>query len=124
MLFLVPGILASCRNKSQSTRAKRPTEADLAQAEQVLKDFLKAVEAEDCTLAVQLMDKGATREDCEDFVRNWKGHDMKFLGIDRSYVDGRNPNAIVVRALVQKAKKQKTTLFRLVREGDQWKLRH
>ncbi len=121
-LLLSVALKSGCRSRRRPT--PRPTHADLAQAEQVVREFFNAIEAGDCTLAGQLYDAKATREDCEEFVREWKGHGMKFLDVERTYADGRDPKAIVARVQVKKRDAPKIILLRLVREGREWKVRH
>ncbi len=82
--------------------------------------FFKAVDDSDCKLIVANLTTGATMADCEEFVREWKGHSLELMEVVEAKRDGRNPKAIIVRVRVKGKKGEKITLVRVVSNKDRW----
>ncbi len=110
----------STSKNRKGSKAGHPDSEALASAQELVQAFFKAVEDEDCRLIVDTMTSGATMADCEEFVREWKGHGMKLLAIVEAKPDGRNPKAVIVRTRVKGKRGPKTTLVRVVRHKGHW----
>jgi hypothetical protein len=90
--------------------------------EAAVRRFFQALPSGDCAVLGPLLVAGAS---CEDALKGLREHDLRLLDIVDATVDGRNPDAVLVRARVSQggAARQEPYVFRVERQGDGWRLR-
>lgn len=93
--------------------------------EAVVRRFFQALPSGDCAVLGPLLVEGAGASSCEDTLRTLREHDLRLVDIVEAKVDGRNADAVLVRARVSQggAERSEPFLFRVERQGEGWRLR-
>jgi hypothetical protein len=105
----------ACSPASSKTRA----------AEESVRRFFAALPSEDCAVLEPLLATGGRARSCPETVRELRGHDISLVGILGSTVDGRDPEAVLVRARVASGGQEhrEPWLLRVERQAGAWRLR-
>jgi hypothetical protein len=111
------GLVAALGCKSSETRK---TEA----AQATVRRFFEALPTADCAELGPLL-IGQAAEDCRATVDEMNEHGVSLVEVLEARVDGRDPNAVVVRARVARNGKvrEEPMLVRVEQHPDGWKLR-
>jgi hypothetical protein len=111
------GLVAALGCKSSETRK---TEAARATVER----FFEALPTRDCAELGRLL-IGQAAEDCQETVDELNEHGFSLVEVLEVRVDGRDPNAVVVRTRVARDGKvrEEPMLVRVEQHPDGWKLR-
>ncbi len=98
-------------------------ESEEAQAS--VRAFFAALPARDCPVLGPLLAMGGSARPCEDTVRELHEHGMQLVDIVDATVDGRNPDAVLVRARLARdgAVRAEPYVLRVERQDGGWKLR-
>ncbi len=104
--------LSACSSTAQ------PGEA----AESVVRRFFTQLPAGDCAQLEALLVTSAKRP-CADTVRELNEHAVRLQEVVSTQVDGRSPDAVLVRARLAYGSSVKAQLLRVERHGDVWRLR-
>lgn len=93
--------------------------------EAVVRRFFQALPDGDCAVLGPLLVTGQGVPACEETVRVLREHGLDLVEVLDAKVDGRDPNAVVVRARVSQGGTERAEpfLFRVERQGDGWRLR-
>ena len=113
VLLAAAGLLLSACG---STRA--PGEA----AESVVRRFFSELPSGDCSRLQGLLVTRDARP-CADTVRELNEHAVRLQEVLSSQVDGRTPDAVLVRARLAYGSSVKAQVLRVERQGDTWRLR-
>jgi hypothetical protein len=103
-----------------------PLEARKKEAAQAsVRAFFAALPARDCAVLGPLLAKGGSAKPCEDTVRELHEHGMQLVDIVDAAVDGRNPDAVLVRAKLARdgAVREEPYVLRVEHQDGGWKLR-
>lgn len=94
-------------------------------AEETVRRFFAALPSEDCAVLEPLLATGGSARPCEETVRELREHGFSLRGIAGSAVDGRDSEAVLVRARVaQDGKERKAPwLLRVERQAGTWRVR-
>ncbi|CAM3826697.1 hypothetical protein G4177_00870 [Corallococcus sp. ZKHCc1 1396] len=108
--------LSAC---SSSTSAK--TEA----GEAAVRRFFQALPSGDCAVLGPLLVSGQGLPSCEDTVKDLHEHDLRLVDVVEAKVDGRDPDAVLVRARVSQGGRERREpfVFRVERQAEGWRLR-
>lgn len=103
------------------TSASSKTEA----AEETVRRFFAALPSEDCAVLAPLLATGGSARPCAETVRELREHGMSLRGIVGSTVDGRDPEAVIVRARVARdgEERKEPWLLRVERQAGTWRVR-
>ncbi|WP_244238444.1 hypothetical protein [Corallococcus terminator] len=93
--------------------------------EAVVRRFFQALPSGDCAVLGPMLVEGQGLSSCEDTVKDLREHDLHLVDIVEAKVDGRDPNAVLVRARVSQGGKerQEPYFFRVERQAEGWRLR-
>ncbi|RKH16228.1 hypothetical protein D7X74_16180 [Corallococcus sp. CA047B] len=93
--------------------------------EAVVRRFFQALPSGDCAVLGPLLVKAPGLPSCEDTVKDLREHDLHLVDIVEAKVDGRDPDAVLVRARVSQGGKERPEpyFFRVERQADGWRLR-
>ena len=105
----------ACTSASSKTRA----------AEESVRRFFEALPSEDCAVLEPLLATGGSARSCEETVRELREHGFSLVGILGSTVDGRDPEAVIVRARVARdgQERKEPWLLRVERQAGAWRVR-
>lgn len=94
-------------------------------AETVVRRFFTALPSEDCAVLGPLLASGGSAKPCPEVVRELNAHGYSLVEIVESQVDGRDPNAVLVRAKVARGgvPREEPFVLRVERRDGGWKLR-
>lgn len=94
-------------------------------AEAAVQRFFSALPSEDCAVLGPLLATGGSAKPCAETVKELRAHGYGLVEIVGSEVDGRNPDAVMVRARVSRegVPREEPLVLRVERQGDGWKLR-
>ncbi|MFP2912548.1 hypothetical protein ACLESD_47555 [Pyxidicoccus sp. 3LFB2] len=103
------------------TSASSKTEA----AEETVRRFFAALPSEDCAVLAPLLATGGSARPCEETVRELREHGFSLRSIVGSTVDGRDPEAVIVRARVARdgEERKEPWLLRVERQAGTWRVR-
>ncbi|MCY1046766.1 hypothetical protein OV208_36015 [Corallococcus sp. bb12-1] len=101
------------------------TSAKVEAGEAVVRRFFQALPSGDCAVLGPMLVEGQGLPSCEDSVKDLREHDLHLVDIVEAKVDGRDPNAVLVRARVSQGGKerQEPYFFRVERQSEGWRLR-
>ncbi|WP_338282171.1 hypothetical protein [Corallococcus caeni] len=93
--------------------------------EAVVRRFFQALPSGDCAVLGPLLVTGQGVPPCEETVKDLREHGLGLVDVLDAKVDGRNPDAVLVRARVSQGGTERSEpfLFRVERQGDGWRLR-
>ncbi|MBZ4330992.1 hypothetical protein NR800_29515 [Corallococcus interemptor] len=93
--------------------------------EAAVRRFFQALPSGDCAVLGPLLVTGQGMPSCEETVKDLHEHGMGLVDVLDAKVDGRDPDAVVVRARVSQGGRERAEpfLFRVERQGDGWRLR-
>ncbi len=110
------GLVAAlaCNTESRKTEAARAT----------VQRFFEALPTGDCAVLGPLL-TGKGGEDCRATVEEMNEHSLSLVEVLEARVDGRDPNAVVVRARVARdgQVREQAMLLRVEQHPEGWKLR-
>ncbi len=94
-------------------------------AEETVRRFFAALPSEDCAVLAPLLATGGSARPCEETVRELREHGFSLVGIVESKVDGRDAEAVIVRARVARdgAERKEPWLLRVERQAGAWRVR-
>ena len=110
-------LLASLACTSSASKARA--------AEETVQRFFAALPSEDCAVLAPMLATGGSARSCEETVRDLREHGFALLGIVESRVDGRDEEAVIVRARVARdgEERQEPWLLRVERQAGVWRMR-
>ena len=110
--------LAACGGSREAS-----PDDELEGARTEVRRFFEAVEKSDCATLGALLPAAKEQAGCEKVLHEWR-EDLKITLVDLPDVrrDGRDKQAIIVRATVMRRGEQKTMLFRVTHEQGVWQL--
>lgn len=91
---------------------------DPRSAEVVVRQFFGGLPEPDCALMVE-----EHPGDCERAVRDLNEHSVRLQEVISSQVDGRTPDAVMVRARLTYGTEGRSRVLRVERHGLSWRLR-
>ncbi|MBN9681119.1 MULTISPECIES: hypothetical protein [unclassified Corallococcus] len=93
--------------------------------EAVVRRFFQALPSGDCAVLGPMLVTGQGVPPCEETVKDLREHGMGLVDVLDAKVDGRDPDAVVVRARVSLggAERAEPFLFRVERQDEAWRLR-
>ena len=91
-------------------------------AESVVRRFFTQLPAGDCRQLEALLVTSSTRP-CADTVRDLNAHAVRLQEVLSAQVDGRSPDAVLVRARLAYGPNVKAQVLRVERHGGTWRLR-
>jgi hypothetical protein len=91
-------------------------------AERVVRRFFTELPAGDCTQLQALLVTSGGRA-CADAVKELHEHSVQLREVLSTQVDGRSPDAVLVRARLAYGSKEKAQVLRVERHGGTWKLK-
>ncbi|MBF5041620.1 hypothetical protein FGE12_04415 [Aggregicoccus sp. 17bor-14] len=89
-------------------------------AETVVRRFFTALPSGDCAQLAPLLVNAAA---CAESVRELNEHAVRLQEVLSSQVDGRTPDAVLVRARMQYGEHVKAQVLRVERHAGSWRLR-
>jgi hypothetical protein len=94
-------------------------------AEASVRQFFTALPTGDCAVLGPLLATGGSARPCPETVEELREHGYELLDVLGAQVDGRDPNAVMVRARIarQGVVREEPLVLRVERQGDAWKLR-
>lgn len=98
----------------------RDAAVDAVEAEKAVRDLFAAAEAGDCARIRPLLPKLATEEACQEFLGDVREHQLRLVDVNRVVVDGRDPDAYIVRTQVSRSGTEKEMLVRAERTDGGW----
>ncbi|WP_338873363.1 hypothetical protein [Myxococcus stipitatus] len=103
------------------TSAASKTEA----AEATVRRFFEALPSEDCEVLGPLLATGGGMRPCEEAVREMREHGLTLVGIVESKLDGRDSDAVLVRARIARDGEvgKEPWLLRVERQAGGWRVR-
>jgi hypothetical protein len=104
-----------CSSASSKTQA----------AEETVRRFFAALPSEDCAVLEPLLATGGSARPCEETVRELNEHGFSLVAISGSAVDGRDAEAVIVRARVARdgEERKEPWLLRVERQAGAWRVR-
>lgn len=110
--------LAALACSSLETRKKEEAQA-------TVRAFFTALPTGDCKVLGPMLATGGSARPCEDTVRELHEHGMELVEVLDAVVDGRDPNAVLVRAKLARdgAVRAEPFVLRVERQDGEWKLR-
>ncbi|MFP2932401.1 hypothetical protein ACLESO_46085 [Pyxidicoccus sp. 3LG] len=102
-----------------------PSASKTTAAEETVRRFFAALPSEDCAVLAPLLATGGSARPCEETVQELREHGFSLLGIVESRVDGRDAEAVIVRARVARdgQERQEPWLLRVERQAGVWRVR-
>ena len=94
-------------------------------AEASVRRFFAALPSEDCAVLGPLLATGGSAKPCAETVRELNSHGYSLVEIVESKVDGRDPNAVMVRARMARGgvPREEPLVLRVEHQDGGWKLR-
>ncbi len=94
-------------------------------AETAVRRFFAALPSEDCAVLGPLLATGGSAKPCPETVRELQEHGVTLVEIVGSQVDGRAPEAVMVRARMARGgvPREEPLVLRVERQAGGWKLR-
>lgn len=94
-------------------------------AETSVRRFFAALPSADCAVLAPLLATGGSARSCPETVRELQEHGYALVEIVDSQVDGRDPNAVMVRARMSRGgvRREEPLVLRVERQDGGWKLR-
>lgn len=94
-------------------------------AETTVRRFFAALPAEDCAVLGPLLATGGGAKPCPETVRELNSHGYSLVEIVDARVDGRDPNAVMVRARMARGgvPREEPLVLRVEQQDGGWKLR-
>jgi hypothetical protein len=104
-----------CSSASSKTQA----------AEETVRRFFAALPSEDCAVLEPLLATGGNARPCEETVRELNEHGFSLVDISGATVDGRDAEAVIVRARVARdgEERKEPWLLRVERQAGAWRVR-
>jgi hypothetical protein len=95
------------------------------EARATVRAFFSALPGGDCKVLGPLLATGGSAKPCEDTVRELHEHSMELVEVVDVVVDGRNPDAVLVRAKLARdgAVREEPYILRVERQEGGWRLR-
>ena len=105
----------ACSPASSKTRA----------AEESVRRFFTALPSEDCAVLEPLLATGGSARPCQETVRELREHGVSLVEIIGSTVDGRDAEAVIVRARMAGGgeERKEPWLLRVERQAGTWRVR-
>jgi len=105
----------ACSSASSKTEA----------AEATVRRLFEALPSEDCAVLGPLLATGAGMRSCEEVVAELREHGLSLVDIVESKLDGRDPDAVLVRARVARGGEvgKEPWLLRVERRSGAWRVR-
>ncbi|RJS22018.1 hypothetical protein DRW03_16275 [Corallococcus sp. H22C18031201] len=103
-----------------------PTTSVKAEAgEAAVRRFFAALPSRDCAVLGPMLATGGGARPCEDTVRELREHGLMLEEVLEAKVDGRDPNAVLVRARMSSdgAVRREPYLLRVEQQAGSWRLR-
>lgn len=102
-----------------------PAEKKMEAAQASVRRFFAALPAGDCAVLGPLLVTGGSARPCAELVEELHTHGFELLTIVDAAVDGRDPNAVLIRAKVAQdgAVKDEPIILRVELQDGGWKLR-
>jgi hypothetical protein len=100
-------------------------DAEKAQAEATVRRFFEALPSGDCKVLGELLALEPNGKRCEELVGEMNRHGLRLLSVIGSSVDGRAPDAVLVRTQMEQQghPHQEPTLVRVERQANGWRIR-
>lgn len=95
----------------------------LSQAQEAVKQFFAALPGGDCAVLGPLLVQPQAGADCPSVVGQLHRHGFGLVEVLEAKVDGRNPDAVIVRVRLQEKGRQREAPLLVERHPDGWKLR-
>jgi len=116
LLALVTG--AGCRREIPEAERR-------AQAEDAVRRFFTALPSGDCAVLGAMLAPGPKGQGCQEQVEELNSHRVRLLSVLGSTVDGRAPDAVIVRTQMEQQGQPRAqpTLVRVERQGKGWRIR-
>ncbi|NTX02541.1 hypothetical protein HUA74_06165 [Myxococcus sp. CA051A] len=107
--------LLACSSTASKTEA----------AEETVRRFFEALPSEDCAVLGPLLATGGSMRPCEEAVREMHEHGLSLVGIVESKLDGRDSDAVLVRARIARDGEvgKEPWLLRVERQAGGWRVR-
>jgi len=94
-------------------------------AEAAVRHFFAVLPGEDCQVLAPLLATGGSARPCVETVRELRAHGLALVEIVGSAVDGRDAEAVIVRARVSHGGRERPApwLLRVEQQGGTWRVR-
>ncbi len=94
-------------------------------AEAAVRHFFAVLPGEDCRVLAPLLATGGSARPCVETVRELRAHGLALVEIVGSAVDGRDAEAVIVRARVAHGGRERAApwLLRVEQQGGTWRVR-
>lgn len=104
---------------------KRPSPEDekRAQAREAVQRFFAALPGQDCGVLGPMLVQPQGGPDCPGLVGSLLRHGYRLVEVQGAEVDGRDPEAVIVRVRLEEDGRQREAPLRMERHPDGWKLR-
>jgi len=105
--------------------AKHPltNEEKLAQAQETVKRFFAALPGKDCAVLSSMLVIGPGDDDCATMIDPVVQHGLRLVEVLGSEVDGRNPEAVMVRVRLERDGQRREVSLRVEHHPEGWKLK-
>ncbi|MCI0671575.1 MAG: hypothetical protein L0Y64_14035 [Myxococcaceae bacterium] len=103
----------------------RPAVTRTEEATDVVRRFFAALPEGNCDQLAPLLVTGADAQPCAAVVAELNRHAVRLLEVESAQEDGRNPDAILVRARLAQGgvPRANASILRVERQGSTWRLR-
>lgn len=98
------------------------SDVDRKAAEETAQRYLGALQAKDCASLPSLVKGPLSAEECQHDVKAFAEHDAELVRVVGAKLDGRDPSAILVTVLLRFGATRREEVFRVERDGSQWKV--
>ncbi len=92
-------------------------------ASEVVRTFYAELADGDCATIGKLLANEHSEGDCVEMVEELGHREVELVDIAEAYVDGRDPDAVVVRVQIEDRGEVNEMLMRVIREDGDWKLK-
>lgn len=117
-------LLASVSGGTGCGKRPPPEEEKRSQAREAVQRFFAALPGKDCdVLAPMLALAGGEAGGCADVVSSLHRHGYRLVEVLGAEVDGRDPEAVIVRARIEENGRQREAPLRMEHHPGGWKLR-
>ena len=113
-------IVGAACGKSADAGPPALTGEEIAEAREVARRFLTAIEGADCDTVRTLGGKEMTAAECADFVDEWEDHEVALIEIIEATLDQRNRRAVIVKSRVTQEREERTMLVRVEKRDASW----
>jgi len=100
-----------------------PEDEKRAQARETVKRFFDALPGKDCNVLGPMLVQTQEEADCQSVVRSLDRHGYRLVEVLGAEVDGRDPEAVIVRVRIEESGRQREAPLRVERHRKGWKLR-